>query len=160
MAARPTPALNEDPFNAVMSTLEGQIRALRGKFDGWVQAVETTDTSEAAFKARSEELRAEIARASDACGKMRTALGNVERSRENFPHIDDRELGSRKAYVDRLDAVRLLQPLPLLLCFFSLCFAPFGPPQHQAPGTPNTPPCRRWRTNCGQTFTRLQCRAS
>ena len=111
MAARPTPALNEDPFNAVMSALEGQIRALRGKFDGWAQAVETTDTSEAAFKARSEELRVEIARASDACGKMRTALGNVERNRENFSHIDDRELGSRKAYVDRLDAVRFAAAL-------------------------------------------------
>jgi hypothetical protein len=38
--------------------------------------------------------------------KVKAALMNVERNRVKFPHIDDRELGSRKAFVQGLENVR------------------------------------------------------
>ena len=40
------------------------------------------------------------------CRKVRLAVLNVERNRVKYAHIDDRELSTRKAFVDRLDAVR------------------------------------------------------
>ena len=128
------PALNEDPFNAMMSTLEAQLKSLRIRFDGWRAQVHSVDTAaDAGFKAKMAELKGDIARASAASGKMREALANVEQHRVKFPHIDDRELGARKAFVERLEAVRSAAAAGSCRC--ALRLLSFGPPP-----PPHTPP--------------------
>jgi hypothetical protein len=37
--------------------------------------------------------------------KLRTANLNVEKNRMKFPHVDDRELASRRAIVEEIDRV-------------------------------------------------------
>ena len=44
-------SLNEDPFNAMMSTLGSQLKSLRAKFDAYRVRVESSDSSDAACKA-------------------------------------------------------------------------------------------------------------
>ena len=39
------------------------------------------------------------------CRKVKLAVMNVERNRIKFPHIDDRELDSRKSFVAGLENV-------------------------------------------------------
>jgi hypothetical protein len=162
--------MNEDPFNAMMSTLEAQLKGLRAKFDAYRARVESGDTAEAAFKAKTAEMKAEIAQGSNACSKMRTALANVEQHRDKFPHIDDRELGSRKAYVDRLDAVRASVCVWVCGCVggcragpsprgrLSLASSPVPLPRSPLP-LPPAPP-GRWRTEYAPSLTRPPCRAS
>ena len=51
------------------------------------------------------EMRAKLADADGMCRKIKTAVSNVERNRAKYPHIDDLELGSRKAFVQGLENV-------------------------------------------------------
>ena len=44
------------------------------------------------------------AKAGELCRKVRMAVENVEQNRGKFSHIDDRELGQRKGFCDRVDA--------------------------------------------------------
>ncbi len=49
------------------------------------------------------EFRRDLAKSEDKCRKVKNAITNVERNRVKFAHIDDRELASRKAFVNGLD---------------------------------------------------------
>ena len=51
------------------------------------------------------EFRRDLAKGEEMVRKVKLAIANVERNRVKFPHIDDRELGSRKAFVQGLDSV-------------------------------------------------------
>ena len=51
------------------------------------------------------ELRSNLAKAEDMCRKVKNAVINVERNRIKYPHIDDRELESRKSFVLGLENV-------------------------------------------------------
>lgn len=52
------------------------------------------------------EFNRDLTKTEEMCRKVKGALQNIETRREKFPHIDDRELGSRKASIDQLDQVR------------------------------------------------------
>ena len=152
-------SLNEDPFNAMMSTLESQLKSLRAKFDAYRVRVESSDSSDAACKAATAELRAEVAQGSSACAKMRGVLGHVEQAREKYAHIDERELATRRAYVERLEAVREGEDAPRARAApreRSLP-APCGPiALHHPPSTPTrTHPAARARADCAQNTRRV-----
>ena len=51
------------------------------------------------------ELRANLGKAEEMCRKVKMAVTNVERNRIKYPHIDDRELDSRKSFVAGLESV-------------------------------------------------------
>ncbi len=49
-------------------------------------------------------MKRDIGKADEMARKVRGAVANVERSRAKYGHIDDRELGARKAFCDRIEA--------------------------------------------------------
>lgn len=101
-----TPLMSaSDPFYAVRDALDAEVQGLRVKFDDWNGQLHSVNTaSDAKFRVKHEEVKKDLAKAEEMCRKVRAAVLNVERNRVKFPHIDDRELGQRKAFVDRLDA--------------------------------------------------------
>jgi hypothetical protein len=97
----------QDPFYAVRDALDGELRTLRVKFDGWKGLLHSVDTSaDVGFKLRHEEVKKDIIKVGDLLRKVRASVLNVEQNRGKFSHIDDRELAARKGAVDELDAVR------------------------------------------------------
>ena len=97
----------QDPFYAVRDALDGELRTLRVKFDGWKGLLHSVDTSaDVGFKLRHEEVKKDIVKVGDLLRKVRASVLNVEQNRGKFSHIDDRELAARKGAVDELDAVR------------------------------------------------------
>lgn len=56
------------------------------------------------FNFECADIKRDLAKADEMCRKVRLAVANVERNRVKFSHIDERELGSRKAFCDRLEA--------------------------------------------------------
>ena len=52
----------------------------------------------------SPEVKRDLAKADEMCRKVKLAVSNIERNRAKYPHIDERELGARLAFVERLDA--------------------------------------------------------
>jgi hypothetical protein len=124
-------AASADPFISVCKVLEEKLKTTRLKFDLWKSTVSLVDTSaDADCQAKRKDLEREIASASDGCFKMRKALDHVEQNRglEKYSHIDDRELESRKAFVQRLEAVRGTPgrepPPPPLFCLSPIPSAP------------------------------------
>jgi hypothetical protein len=114
------PTLNEDPFNAIAATLENQVKGLRAKFDAFKALTLSVDTSaEAGFGGKYEEIKSEVRKTCEQCTKMRNTVSSVEQKREQFPHIDDRELESRKNVAERLRVVSLSSLGAA--CFFFLC---------------------------------------
>ena len=100
------PTLNEDPFNAIAGTLETQVKNLRVKFDAFKAHALSVDTSsEPGFGGKYEEIKSEVRKTCEQCTKMRNSVSSVEQKREQFPHIDDRELESRKNVAERLRVV-------------------------------------------------------
>ena len=74
------------------------------------------------------ELRANLAKAEDMCRKVKMAVANVEKNRIKFPHIDDRELGNRKAFVQGLENVSARARRGGLVCMcVCVCVCVFGP---------------------------------
>jgi hypothetical protein len=98
----------QDPYYAVRDALEGELITLQAKFDGWKGLLHSVDTSaDPVFKQRHEELKRDLTKVGDFLRKVRASVLNVEQNRAKFSHIDDRELASRKAALDSLEAVRL-----------------------------------------------------
>ena len=115
----------QDPFYAVRDALEGEVRTLRVKFDGWKGLLHSVDTSaDIGFKMRHDEVKRDVAKVGDLLRKVRASVENVERNRSKFSHIDERELSSRKSALETIDAVR---------DFFS------APPRAPVPWRPLTP---------------------
>ena len=117
----------QDPFYAVRDALEGELRTLRVKFDGWKGLLHSVDTSaDVGFKLRHEEVKKDIIKVGDLLRKVRASVLNVEQNRGKFSHIDDRELAARKGAVDELDAVRAARSRPPAAALVFL-FTPASP---------------------------------
>ena len=97
----------QDPFYAVRDYAEAEVQALRVKFADWKLLLGSSDTyTDVKFRQKHEEVTRDLKKCGDLCGKVRLAVDKVEKNRANFSHIDERELGLRKAFVDRVDGVR------------------------------------------------------
>ena len=106
--------LNEDPFNVIASTMEQQLKSLRLKFDAFKAKVASADTTTLpGFSKMSEEMKQEVRKTCEQCLKMKSTVTSVEQKRDQYPHIDDRELESRKNTVERL---RVVRPHKLFAC--------------------------------------------
>ena len=96
-----------DPFYAVRDSLEAEVQQLRVKFADWKLLLASADTyTDVKFRQKHEEVAGALKKCGEFCAKVRLAVDKVEKNRTNFAHIDERELGVRKAFVDRVDGVR------------------------------------------------------
>jgi hypothetical protein len=96
----------QDPFYAVRDAVEGQLRTLSAKFDGWRGLLRSVDTSsDVAFKMRHEEVKKDLLKLSEVLRKVRASVALAEQDRVKFAHIDEREISSRKAALGELDGV-------------------------------------------------------
>lgn len=50
------------------------------------------------------EMKRDLAKSDEMVRKVKLAVANIERNRVKYPHIDERELSARQAFVERLDA--------------------------------------------------------
>jgi hypothetical protein len=79
---------------------------VRIKFDQWKSLLESVNTAtDTNFRVQHEAFKRDLAKAEEMCRKVKMAVTNVERNRIKYPHIDDRELASRKAFVQALESV-------------------------------------------------------
>jgi hypothetical protein len=94
-----------DPFYAVRDALEAEVQGVKIKHDHWKAMLHSTNSaSDAKFRVLHEAHKRDLAKAGELCRKVRLAVENVENNRGKFSHIDDRELGQRKGFCDRVDA--------------------------------------------------------
>ena len=94
-----------DPFYAVRDALEAEVTGVKIKHDHWKATLHSTNSaSDAKFRVLHEQHKRDLAKAGELCRKVRMAVENVEQNRGKFAHIDDRELGQRKGFCDRVDA--------------------------------------------------------
>ena len=114
----------QDPFYAVRDSLEAEVQGLRVKFGDWKLLLGSSDTHlDVKFKQKHEEVTRDLKKCSEMVARVRMAVEKTEKNRTQFSHVDDRELGQRKAFVDRVDGVR-----GMLAC----------PPLHPPPPPPHT----------------------
>jgi hypothetical protein len=97
----------QDPFYAVRDSIEAEVQSLRVKFGDWKLLLNSTDTyADVKFRQKHEEVTRDLKKCSEMVAKVRMAVEKTEKNRTQFSHIDDREMGQRKAFVDRVDGVR------------------------------------------------------
>ena len=94
-----------DPFYAVRDALEAEVQGVKIKHDQWKQQLHAVNSAtDAQFRVRHEAHKKDLAKAGELCRKVRMAVDNVDQNRSKYPHIDDRELGARKGFCERVDA--------------------------------------------------------
>lgn len=99
----------QDPFYAVRDSLEAAVQELRVKFGDWKLLLGASDTYlDVKFKQKHEEVTRDLKKCSEMVARVRMAVEKTEKNRTQFSHVDDRELGQRKAFVDRVDGVRFI----------------------------------------------------
>lgn len=83
-----------------MATLDVQFRA-------WQAALAVANTAtDVAFRIKHDEFTGHLGKTEEMCRKVKGAVLNIERFRSRYPHVDDRELASRKQFVEQLEGVR------------------------------------------------------
>lgn len=94
-----------DPFYTIKDVLEGDIRALRSRFDEWQSLLNSVNTAtDAGFRVKADEFGRALAKNEDGCRKLKTAVANIPKNRIRFAHVDDRELEKRRVLVEELEA--------------------------------------------------------
>lgn len=94
-----------DPFYVARDKLDGDVKQARLQFDRWHTLLETSNTADVSFQVAHEECGRDLSKLLETIRKVKASVAAVEKNRIRFPHIDDRELASRKAFLGNLESV-------------------------------------------------------
>ena len=112
--------------------VDGEVKQLRVRFDRWQALLQNSNTTDVPFQVAHEgsrrglpsclpspccvyrlslvfvnlsECGKDLRKTQDMVRKVKAAVTAVERNRVKYPHIDDRELASRKSFIGNLESV-------------------------------------------------------
>lgn len=115
-------------YSAVRDAVDAEVKQLRVHFDRWQGLLQSSNTTDVPFQVAHDgehmqrtiaialdshlarhfpEFGKELRKTQDMVRKVKATVIAVERNRVKFPHIDDRELASRKAFMGNLESVRM-----------------------------------------------------
>lgn len=94
-----------DPFYAVRDAVDGEVKQLRVRFDRWQALLQSSNTADMPFQIAHEECGKDLRKTQEMVRKVKAAVTAVERNRVKYPHIDDRELASRKSFIGNLESI-------------------------------------------------------
>eukprot|EP01138_Halocafeteria_seosinensis_P010685 gb/GECG01010912.1/.p1 GENE.gb/GECG01010912.1/~~gb/GECG01010912.1/.p1 ORF type:complete len:245 (+),score=50.81 gb/GECG01010912.1/:1-735(+) len=93
-----------DPFYAFRDALKDAVNKLELSREKWRNLLENTNTAEStAFQTTHSELLNSVKQVEQDIRNIKKTVKHVERNRNQFPHIDDAELSSRKEFISQTE---------------------------------------------------------
>eukprot|EP00475_Leptophrys_vorax_P022901 TRINITY_DN3114_c0_g1_i2.p1 TRINITY_DN3114_c0_g1~~TRINITY_DN3114_c0_g1_i2.p1 ORF type:complete len:270 (-),score=86.94 TRINITY_DN3114_c0_g1_i2:60-869(-) len=90
-----------DPFYAMRDNLASRLQAIQRDYDTWKSMMDSgvNTQTDVRFKEIDQPLRVSVKAVFDEAKMLGKAVSSIEKHRENFSHVDDRELAERSAFV-------------------------------------------------------------
>lgn len=94
---------HQDPFFSARDDLKGKLDYIQRRHEQFLELLKTTNTaSNPQFKELQRGLYRDIEAAENQCKELEKTVAMVEANRQRFKHIDNTELGNRRAFITKI----------------------------------------------------------